>query len=287
MNLTNLETFTTVVKFMNFSRAADALFVSQSTVTSRIKSLEDELKAELFFREGKAVRLTAIGERFFEHSLKIQEMLRACEQDISIYNKFKNYLSVCAPDSVWEYTLSDSISKFMSDHPDTAMKLKCGYSEFVVQDLLLGLADVGVIFQKIYGENVEIHDFFQSKFHLVAQKNLVPKNITITPENIQSYNPILIEWGPEFNSWYNKYYKTQIHFYEIDGTSLFVNMLLNGRGIGFLPDRIAKNYISSGQLECLDFQYSDTIPVDHAYIVFIKKNKEKVKEFLEAIKINL
>ena len=40
MNLSNIETFVAVVKFMNFSKAADSLFVSQSTVTSRIKSLE-------------------------------------------------------------------------------------------------------------------------------------------------------------------------------------------------------------------------------------------------------
>jgi len=283
MNFSNLETFIAVVKFMNFSKAADYLFVSQSTVTSRIKNLEEELKAQLFIRDGKSIRLTAVGERFFEHALKIQEMVKATEQDISMYNKFDNCLSVCAPDSVWEYTLSDSVAEFMASHPDTAMKLKCGHSEFVVSDLLLGLADIGVIFQKIYDDEIESIEFFKSEFHLVAKKGLVPCGTLITPQNFQSFNPMMMEWGGEFNAWYNKYYKTQVHCYEIDGVSLFVNMLLSGRGIGFLPDRISNYYISDGSLDCLKFQHQDTIPTDLAYIIFLKKNKNKVKDFIELI----
>ena len=114
MNFSNIETFIAVVKFMNFSRAADFLFVSQSTVTSRIKSLEEELRAELFLRDGKAIRLTSTGERFLNHALKIQDMVKAARQDISMYNKFSSCLSICAPDSVWEYTLSDSCLLYTS-----------------------------------------------------------------------------------------------------------------------------------------------------------------------------
>lgn len=283
MNFSNIETFIAVVKFMNFSRAADFLFVSQSTVTSRIKSLEEELRAELFLRDGKAIRLTSTGERFLNHALKIQDMVKAARQDISMYNKFSSCLSICAPDSVWEYTLSDSVAEFMNSHPDMAMKLKCGHSEFVVSDLLLGVADVGVIFQKIYDDEIESIDFFRSQFNLVAKKGLYKDKPYITPQNIQNYNPMMMEWGRDFNVWYNKYYKTQAHCYEIDGVSLFVNMLLGGKGIGFLPDRISHTYIDSGRLECLEFEHNDTIPTDLAYIIFLRKNKNKVKEFIELI----
>ena len=161
MNLSNIETFVAVVKFMNFSKAADSLFVSQSTVTSRIKSLEDELNIQLFAREGKSISLTAVGERFFEHAVKIQELLAATEQDIAMYNKYSSCLSICAPDSVWEYTLADYASRFMASHPETAMKLKCGHSEFVISDLLLGLADIGVVFQRVHDDEIESREFFR------------------------------------------------------------------------------------------------------------------------------
>ena len=285
MNFSNIETFIAVTKFMNFSRAAASLFISQSTATSRIKNLEEELKSELFIRDCKSIRLTAAGERFLSHALKIQDMVKAAEQDISMYNKYESCLSICAPDSVWEYTLSNSVAEFMASRPDTAMKLKCGHSEFVVSDLLLGLADVGVVFQKIYDDEIESMEFFRSEFNLVSKKGLFKERPYITPQNIQNYNPMMMEWGGDFNSWYSKYYKTQIHRYEIDGVSLFVNMLLSGRGIGFLPDRISNNYIKSGRLECLSFEHNDTIPTDLAYIIFLKKNKSKVKDFLSFIRL--
>ncbi len=283
MNLSNIETFVAVVKFMNFSKAADSLFVSQSTVTSRIKSLEDELNIQLFAREGKSISLTAVGERFFEHAVKIQELLAATEQDIAMYNKYSSCLSICAPDSVWEYTLADYASRFMASHPETAMKLKCGHSEFVISDLLLGLADIGVVFQRVHDDEIESREFFRSKFNLVAKKGLVPEGTLITPQNIQEFHPMMIEWGRDFNLWYNKYYKTQIHCYEIDGVFLFVNMLLNGRGIGFLPDRISNSYINSGQLTSLQFAHQDSIPTDIAYIIFLRKNWAKVQSFVEML----
>ena len=172
----------------------------------------------------------------------------------------------------------------MAQRPDTAMKLKCGHSEFVVSDILLGLADIGVIFQKVYDDEIGAVEFFRSRFNLVVKKGLFnDKPPYITPENIQSYNPIMMEWGGAFNAWYSKYYKTQIHRYEIDGVSLFINMLLSGKGIGFLPDRISNTYIRSGQLECLDFKHKDTLPDDLAYIIFLRKNKTKVKDFLSFI----
>lgn len=287
MNLSNIETFLAVVKFMNFSKAADFLFVSQSTVTVRIKNLEDELNVQLFSRDGKSISLTPVGERFFEHAAKIKKLLAATEQDIAMYNRYRSCLSVCAPDSVWQYTLSDYVNRFMASHPDYAMKLKCGHSEFVIQDLLIGLADVGVVFQRVHDDEIEAIEFFRSKFNLVAKKGLVPQGTLINPQNIRNYHPMMIEWGRDFNMWYNRYYKTQMHCYDIDGVSLFVTMLLNGRGIGFLPDRISGEYIRSGQLVSLNFEHQESIPTDIAYIIYLRKNLPKVKDFIEMLGMSL
>lgn len=285
MNLSNLETFITVTKFMNFSKAANAMFVSQSTVTARIKNLEEELKTELFYRDNKNVSLTPAGERFLEHAKLINELVSNATTDVLLYNKFESVLSICAPVSVWEYSLANAVKDFMDNHPEIAVKLKCGHSDSVIEDLFLGLCHVGVVFQKVYDEEIETIPFFRSNFHLVAKKGLIPEDTYITPENIQNYRPIFIEWGPEFVSWYNKFYKTQTHFCEVDGVSLLVNLLLDGQGIGFIPDRISDTYIKSGQLEKLDFKYNNTLPEDSAYIIFLRKNREKVSKFIEHLDI--
>ena len=60
----------------NISRAAEALTLSQTAVSWRIRTLESTIGARLFERNGKGVRLTRTGERFYEHAVRITDATR-------------------------------------------------------------------------------------------------------------------------------------------------------------------------------------------------------------------
>ena len=64
-------TFVRIAEVKNFSKSAEILGYSQSAVTMQIKQLEEELKAQLFERIGKQVKLTQAGERLLPHALEI------------------------------------------------------------------------------------------------------------------------------------------------------------------------------------------------------------------------
>lgn len=68
MNIDHIEAFLYVVHYKSIHKAANALFLSQPTVTARIKSLERELNVELFHRDGRSVILSDKGKDFFYHS---------------------------------------------------------------------------------------------------------------------------------------------------------------------------------------------------------------------------
>ena len=77
MNTTQLECFMSVANFLNFSRAAEQLRLTQPAVSHQINTLEDELGAKLFYRTSKRVRLTQEGHLFSQYAREILSLSRA------------------------------------------------------------------------------------------------------------------------------------------------------------------------------------------------------------------
>ena len=65
MNSQQLQCFIYVAERLNFTKAAEALYLSVPTVTHHIKSLEEELGIQLFYRSSRVVKLTENGEKFY------------------------------------------------------------------------------------------------------------------------------------------------------------------------------------------------------------------------------
>ena len=81
MTSRQLEYFLAVARYLNFTRAAEALYVSQTAITRQIQVLEEEVGAQLFFRTKKQVQLTAAGQVFLTEARAILERTRsACRK---------------------------------------------------------------------------------------------------------------------------------------------------------------------------------------------------------------
>ena len=84
MNEKQIECFLTVSKYQSFSRAAQALFMTQPTVTHQIAALEEELGFSLFVRSYRAISLTPAGQRFEERMRpaveQLQSIVSECKQ---------------------------------------------------------------------------------------------------------------------------------------------------------------------------------------------------------------
>lgn len=82
MNIENLEAFVYVVHFNSFNKAADALFLSQPSITARIQSLERELDTKLFHREGRKFTLTEKGRQFLPYAQQILQSYKKGKQQL-------------------------------------------------------------------------------------------------------------------------------------------------------------------------------------------------------------
>lgn len=125
MTFEQIKSFLAIVKFNHFTLASQELYISQSSISKHIKSLEKELGVELFNRQHRNVKLTEAGEEFYKFAKKsmkdyyniLSEMKRySCEESASI--------SIGVIDTMVEYGIASLISDFQNQFPNIQVDLK-------------------------------------------------------------------------------------------------------------------------------------------------------------------
>lgn len=82
MNIDHIESFLYVVEYKSIHKAAHVLFLSQPTITARIKALEENLNVKLFIRNGRSLSLSKHGHYFIPHAKQIVDTYRKSQLDI-------------------------------------------------------------------------------------------------------------------------------------------------------------------------------------------------------------
>jgi DNA-binding transcriptional LysR family regulator len=151
--LPQIEAFLEVAGRQNLSRAAEALFVSQPTLTARLQSLESSLGERLFVRTRRGMRLTEAGEAFLpyaEHALRAladgRERLGELRRGVA------GRLVLGAPPTVSTYTLPALLARFSAGHPNVRLAVKTGTSEEILQMVLHDQVQLGIMRSLVHQE---------------------------------------------------------------------------------------------------------------------------------------
>ena len=139
-------TFLAVVAAGSFVDAAQRLHVTQSTVSSRIQRLEEELGAELFVRNKMGTTLTPAGRQFQRYAAVLARTVQQARQEIGIVSGFRATLTVGGRIGLWEDLLLRWLPIFSKLAPDIAVRALIGFESDLMDALLEGRADVGVMY---------------------------------------------------------------------------------------------------------------------------------------------
>lgn len=82
MNIDHIESFIYVVEYKSVHKAANVLFLSQPTISARIKSLEESLNVKLFIRSGRSLSLSKEGKHFLPYAREIVSLYRKSQIEI-------------------------------------------------------------------------------------------------------------------------------------------------------------------------------------------------------------
>ena len=161
-----------VARTLNFSRAADNLFVSQPTFSYQIKLLEEEVGFTIFERTGKGAALTPAGAQFVSFLTSMREDLkRAIEQGQNFSAKYRDSISISLMVRQAVYFLPEAMRLFAETNPEIQIlpvfQYAGGVETFLRNevDILFALKEET---RQIPG--IHVHDLFESHIYLIAQR---------------------------------------------------------------------------------------------------------------------
>jgi len=144
-----LEIFCKIVELKSFSRASEAVFLAQASVSERIASLEQKIGLQLLDRLGRKVIPTAAGELLYKHAILLLEMKETAQLEIESFLGLEHgKISMGGSTIPGEYILPDLIGKFNKKYPKLSVKLSIADSGEIENRVLSGDLEIGVVGSK-------------------------------------------------------------------------------------------------------------------------------------------
>ena len=169
MDARQLEIFVKVAELGSFSKAAEALFLTQPTVSEHIRGLEEELGVRLLDRLGRGAAPTKAGQLLLGYARRILELHREARQALDQFQgRMSGELVVAASTIPGEYVLPALIGRFKEKYPDIAISLLIGDTQRVVEWVLEGRAELAVAGAQIDHRALEYRELMPDELVLVV-----------------------------------------------------------------------------------------------------------------------
>lgn len=193
MELRQVKYFIKVAELNNYSEAARALSISQSTLSQQIRTLEDELGIQLFIRDSRHVSLSEYGEQFLPYAKQLIFDSDSCIErirDVKALNV--GTLNIGATFSFCPL-LADTVRSFMKMYPGIQIQIFCSPMEDLMAMLGKGDIDIALSYKPTQRyENIESHILFSSKLCAVCSSDheLAPKE-SVRIAELEKYPMVL------------------------------------------------------------------------------------------------
>ena len=258
MEIKNLLTFLRVAELNSFTKAAQVLDYSQSTVSFQIKQLETELNCLLFERINHTLLLTGEGKKLLEYAKQVCQLTDEYHQSRVTDEPVSGYVHIVVPDSVCEAMMLDNYSDFFRRYPGIRLRFSTADTEDMFRLLDRNDADVMLTLDShVYQTNYIIakevrmatHFFAGAGSPLAHRKNLSIQDVIQMPL-------ILTEQGMGYRRVLDDTLaKRSIGLQpvlEIGRTDIITSILEDGNAVSFLPDFVAREKVAAGKLVKLD-----------------------------------
>lgn len=240
MDIEQIRTFLSVVANGSFLEAANRLYVTQSTVSTRIQRLESYLGVPLFVRNRSGATLTPPGQRFLRHAKSLLLTLEQARHDIGLPSRFRASITVGTRIALWEELLPRWVGDMRRQAPDISIRSQIGFEEDLMRALIEGRMDVAIMYTPHHSPGLQIEHLFDETLAL----------LTTDPDRPWPNDDyIYVDWGPAFYALHNS------HYPDLESPSQIVNigwlgvqLIISNGGSCFLPLRMAEPLIRAKKL---------------------------------------
>ncbi len=277
-----LLTFIKVVEYKNYTKAAEALNLTQPAVSQHIKKLEAHYGLSLIEVKGKAVHLTKQGEIVYNY-VQVQRSNEA--HLLNKLNRVSQPIRIGATLSIADYYLAHYLNHYLTKGYDD-VSVTVNNTQVMLQKLLNDELD-GAFIEGIFDKDMFNYEAFtRTRFKAVVRQGHPLLSNTRELKDLYAYPLVLREQGSGTRHIFEQYLKEQndslLSFkkiYEIGSFMLLKSMLKNTDGVSFMYENVALNEVAD---QTLDYVALSDVTIERSlYFIYPKHSlkSEKLKTF--------
>jgi len=255
IELWQLRTFVAVAETLNFTKASERLYLTQSAVSHQIKALEEDLNVPLFIRGKSGVVLTDAGRVALEYAIRILNETEEMRAKVTgRENALVGRVRVSAATQALVYLFAPLFEEFMDAFESIELVFRTTVStEQTVEDILEGASDVGFASLAVYSPNLHVEELFDDELVVVVgKKHRLANENKITAQQLAKEKWILFERGASIRRATDDFFKkTGIEpetALESNDTFFIKKMIERGLGVSLMPSWSVQQETENGKL---------------------------------------
>ena len=276
MEIRNLLTFVQVAELNSFTRAAETLGYSQSTVSFQIKQLEDELSCLLFERVNHTITLTERGAELLDYAQRIVRMTDEFNQSLNAEKPLSGVIHILSPSSLCQQMLKKRYSSFHKEYPEISLRFTSADTLDMMKMLDRNEADIML--------TLDTHTYRRD--YIIAKEEPIGMHFVTgagskydtgechSLSEIASFPLVLTEKNAGYRRPLDKLFAERSIYaepiLELDRTDVIAELLEEGVGVSYLPDFVTQEGVSSGRLKYIECE--EEMPVIWKQLIY-HKNK--------------
>lgn len=244
MNLASIETFVAILDEGSLVGAATRLHVTQSTVTARLKTLEQELGQQLIYRSKSGATPTAAGQRFRRNAETMLDLWTQAQRDASLSHMVSDVITIGSHPDLWTEWTQRLVDLLHHHDADLAVSTRHGSAAELAEWQRSGLTDVSLTFTPSITAGQRAWAVQSEQLILVATD----------PDTPTSFDPgyVFVEAGEEFARRHAEAYATAaIARFTFDSSAAGLDHIRRHGGSAYLPERVAAQGLADGTLHRL------------------------------------
>jgi LysR family transcriptional regulator, flagellar master operon regulator len=240
MDIELARTFVEIVSTGSFIKAADRLHVAQTTVSARVRLLEQQLGRPLFVRNKGGASLTPAGEQFLRYAPTFVQLWQRARQQVAVPQGHRAVLTVGSEVSLWQPLLVDWVKMMRRSHPDIALRVHVDVPQDLITHVAAGLVDIAIMYAPQHRPGLEID--------LLLEEELVLVTTDLKTYRADDPGYVHVEWGPDFSLHHGVSFPDMTPSLVANLGPLALNYVLAEGGSGYFRLRAVQSYLESGRL---------------------------------------
>ncbi len=257
MDILLAKTFLEIVATGSFVRAAERLNVGQTTVSARIRTLEQQLGRSLFVRNKGGASLTLAGERFLRYAPTFVQLWERARHQVAVPAGHRAVLTVGSEVSLWQPHLLDWVLWMRRSLRDIALRVQVDVPQDLIHQVASGLVDAALMYAPQHRPGLKID--------LVMEEKLVL--VTTSPDGrlLDELDYVHVDWSPDFLLHHDIRLPEAAPGFFTNLGPLALGYILAAGGAGYFRMGAVKALISSGKLHLVPGMPQFSHPVYAVY----------------------